>query len=227
MRVFSTAIGSTSSPRSIDSVTGRGFLKLTSLPRSVGWNDTTRTSIEKGGRVRDKLRDGVEEALQILGTGFLRHPESESLAKRVRKNQMVPTDLYRQLLRLVYRLLFLMVAEERGMVRVVGDDANRKQEVYHAHYSVSRLRERAAAIIERSSYSDLWISLKQTFTMLANGGPPNPLGIPPLNGDLFKPEALPDLLSAEVHNHDLLLAIRKLSLFQDQGVLRRVNYAGA
>ncbi len=33
-------------------------------------------SVEKGGRVRDNLRDGVEEALKVLGTGFLRHPEN-------------------------------------------------------------------------------------------------------------------------------------------------------
>ena len=37
-------------------------------------------SIEKGGRVRDNLRDGVEEALKVLGTGFLQHPDNASLA---------------------------------------------------------------------------------------------------------------------------------------------------
>src|SRR5262249_40607106 len=36
-------------------------------------------SIEQGLRVRDKLRDGVEEALKILGTAFLQHPANEKL----------------------------------------------------------------------------------------------------------------------------------------------------
>ena len=34
--------------------------------------------IEAGGRVREKLRDGVREALEILGTGFLAHAASEA-----------------------------------------------------------------------------------------------------------------------------------------------------
>ena len=31
-------------------------------------------SMEQGGRVREHLRDGVETCLQLLGSGFLRHP---------------------------------------------------------------------------------------------------------------------------------------------------------
>jgi hypothetical protein len=55
----------------------------TRLPRTA--EDSTscwlekyfQLSIEQGGRVRDKLRDGVEDALKTLGTGFLRHPRNE------------------------------------------------------------------------------------------------------------------------------------------------------
>ncbi len=35
--------------------------------------------IEEGGRVREKLRDGVENALRDLGSAFLRHPDSDKL----------------------------------------------------------------------------------------------------------------------------------------------------
>jgi hypothetical protein len=181
-------------------------------------------SIEQGGRVREKLRDGVKEALEALGTGFLRHPRNGDLAKKVRAGKLSPADLYRQLLGLVYRLLFLMVAEERGMVRAAADGADRRQKIYDAYYSVTRLRKRAASIIERSSFGDLWVGLRRSFAMLAGGGAEDSLGIPPLNGDLFKPDVLCDLLSAELHNDDLLLAIRKLSLFRAEGVLRPVNY---
>jgi hypothetical protein len=38
--------------------------------------------IDEGGRVRDKLRDGVEEALKMLGTAFLSHPDSDELRHR-------------------------------------------------------------------------------------------------------------------------------------------------
>ena len=50
------------------------------LPRSVGdaheclLERYHQQGIEEGGRVREKLRDGVREALEILGTGLLGTP---------------------------------------------------------------------------------------------------------------------------------------------------------
>jgi len=50
------------------------------LPRSVDdapdcWLEKYyRLTLEQGGRVRDKLRDGVESALKILANGLLAHP---------------------------------------------------------------------------------------------------------------------------------------------------------
>ena len=66
-------------------------------------------SIEQGGRVRDKLRDGVEDALKSLGTGLLRHPKNDTIREKVRSGTLAAHELHRQLLRLVYRLLFLSV----------------------------------------------------------------------------------------------------------------------
>jgi hypothetical protein len=116
-------------------------------------------SIEQGGRVREKLRDGVEEVIKILGTGFLRHPASGGLRGRIESGALKPAEYHRQLLRLVYRLLFLMVAEERHLILMTGDDAERRQSIYDDFYSINRLRERAERIVEHSTFSDLWIGL--------------------------------------------------------------------
>lgn len=184
-------------------------------------------SIEQGLRVRDKLRDGVEETLKIFGTAFLQHPANEKLRSDYKAGNLTPEKFHRQLLLLVYRLLFLMVAEERGLIIAISEHADRNQKIYDEWYSVTRLRERAARIVEASPFCDLWIALKQTFSLFEYGLDANALGIPPLNGDLFdEKRAIPNLAQAELHNHELLLAIRHLSLFKAGTSYQRVNYSG-
>jgi hypothetical protein len=76
-----------------------------------------RQSVELGNRARDRLRDGVLEALKILGNGLLAHPKNEALRDKIRAgNELSPEEFYRQLLLLVYRFLFLFTAEERGIL---------------------------------------------------------------------------------------------------------------
>lgn len=184
-------------------------------------------SIEQGLRIRDKLRDGVEEALKILGTAFLQHPANEKLRAYYAAGKITPESLHRQLLLLVYRLLFLMVAEERGLIVAVGEHADRNQKIYDEWYGVTRLRERASRIVEASPFSDVWDGVKQTFSLFEYGLDTNALGIPPLNGDLFNEKrAIPDLAVAELHNHELLVAVRHLSLFKSGNAYQRVNYSG-
>lgn len=181
-------------------------------------------SVEQGGRVRDKLRDGVEDALKTLGTGFLRHPNNEALRERVKASTLTAAEFHRQLLRLVYRLLFLMVAEERRMIVPEGPEADRRQSQFDRYYSVGRLRTLAEKPIESSTFGDLWIGLRQSFSLFEDGDS-NPLGIPPLNGDLFSAIAVKDLQGTHLYNDVLLAAMQRLSLFEDHRVRQRVNYS--
>jgi len=182
-------------------------------------------SVEKGGRVRDNLRDGVEEALKVLGTGFLRHPENTALLEKIDSGKLNADQYHRQLLLLVYRLLFLTVAEDRHLVISIGESAVRNQAIYQDNYSIGKLRERAEGLLEDSGFSDLWIGLMQTFNLFADSNDTNPLEIPPLNGDLFSPTTIPDLETAQVSNLDLLKAIRWLMFYRERNIRQRVNYA--
>lgn len=65
----------------------------------------------QGTRALDHLRDGVEAAIAALGTGFLAHPANAALRSALQQGAIRPIDYYRQLLRVIYRLLFLLVAE--------------------------------------------------------------------------------------------------------------------
>lgn len=179
-------------------------------------------ALKVGGRVREKLRDGVEQALGFLGTGFLSHPANETLRQRWQSGALPDADLYRQLLRVIYRVLFLMVAEER---KLVGPESPALWRVYEEYYSISRLRRLAERFVMGAErHSDLWRQLRATFALYRTEETGKAMEIAPLDGHLFGPDTVPDLENAELSNEHLMQAIRKLSLYEDNKVVRRVNY---
>jgi len=123
-----------------------------------------------------KLRDGVEEALTIIGTGLLRQSDNTELRERVQSGRLTAAELHRQMLRLVYRLLFLMVVEERHMIVPESPQAERRQRLYDRYYSVGRLRELAEKTVESSSFCDLWVGLQRTFALFEDTNDSNALG---------------------------------------------------
>jgi hypothetical protein len=78
---------------------------------------------EQGARALDSLREGVQKAIESLGKGFLAHGSNGKLRERLKNSGLSTQDLYRQLLRLVYRLLFLFVAEDRNALHPPGTPA--------------------------------------------------------------------------------------------------------
>jgi hypothetical protein len=190
-------------------------------------------AIQQGGRVRDRLRDGVEKALVLLGTGFLQHPANQQLRQQFELGELTDKVYYRQLLLLIYRLLFLMVAESRDLL--LADEDPEKARIYMEYYSVSRLRDMAERrSYRREGFQDLWHGLRVTFRLFDENWRGEALKLSPLNGDLFGSKTLQDLDACAIDNHDLLLAIRELSLYVavptaasrrvQKGQLRRVNY---
>jgi hypothetical protein len=190
--------------------------------------------IEEGGRVRDRLRDGVKAALETLGSGFLGHPDNHALRVRLERGELTDAWLYRELLNLIYRFLFLMVAEERRLLFVPAAETSARHEVYLRWYGFGRLRERAGKLTAENSYSDLWEGLKETFRLFRVEVAAESLALSALNGELFSSDALRDLEDRDtrLRNSDLLDAVRRLSTFEERagrkktGVERRVNYAG-
>jgi hypothetical protein len=96
-------------------------------------------TLQQGGRVRDGLRDGVERAIERLANGLLQHPKNEELRVKCATGEIKSTEFYRQLLMLIYRLLFLMVAESRDLLLTDSSDEHRR--IYQEYYSVERLRQ--------------------------------------------------------------------------------------
>ncbi len=180
-------------------------------------------TLQQGGRVRDRLRDGVERAIVRLGTGFLQYTKNQQIRQLITEQQLTAKEFSRLLLFLIYRLLFLMVAESRNLL-LAGEDAE-KVRIYREYYSIERLR----ALAERPSYrregfQDIWQGLIVTFALFNENWRGEVLGLSPLNGDLFGEKTLKILEGCGIDNHDLLMSIRELSLYENKGQLRRVNY---
>jgi hypothetical protein len=186
--------------------------------------------------VRERLSEGVFQALRTLGTGFLAHPGSAQLHEAFGRGAIDEAEYYRQLLRLVYRLLFLMVAEERRLLLVPDHENPARQRIYTDWYSITRLRQLAERRFTGDRHSDLFEGLKQTFLLFRDERHAAMLGLTALDGELFGGHACRDLEAAACRNEDLLLALFHLSTFDDtpegrrrakkRGVRRRVNYAG-
>src|SRR3546814_8537883 len=61
-----------------------------------------------------RLRVNVEEALMALGQGIL--DANPAIRERLDSNQLTMPHLFEQMLRVVYRLIFLGVAEDRDLL---------------------------------------------------------------------------------------------------------------
>ncbi len=184
-------------------------------------------SLDSGARIREGLSRAVEEAIRCFANGFLSHPANDTLRSRLADGSLKPDAFYKSLLRLIYRLLFLMVIEERGLVFPPSAKPAQRG-TYERYYSVQRLRRLAEKrYLADGRHNDLWLALVSTFRLYDADGPGPKLGIRPLAGDLFSYGAIGDLESAQLSNAHLLACLRSLGLYTnpDNGQLIRVNYA--
>ena len=198
---------------------------------------------QQGERALDQLRNGVQQAISILGTGFLSHPANPHLRGRLdpRNADLKLDDFNRALLRLVYRMLFWFVAEDRGaLLQPDPDDADtatraslrEARDRYAAYFSSARLRQLARRH-RGSRHGDLFDAAQLVFDALGTEGGVPELALPGIGGifesqhDDGTPLPLDEpLAGARLSNEALLGAVRALSLVKprDGGAWRRVDF---
>ena len=184
----------------------------------------------QGTRAREKLRSGVEQAIVCLGNGVLAHSANSELRARLRSGELTADDLQRQLLRVVYRMLFLLVAESRSLLLAPDAPADTKDR-YERFYSMRRLC-RLASARRGGAHSDLWQALGVTMAALDIGDEPpqraarEALGLTSLGSLLWSQEEVADLAAARIDNAHLLEAVRHLAFVHDDEarLLRPVDY---
>ncbi|GCF11080.1 Eco57I restriction-modification methylase domain-containing protein [Dictyobacter arantiisoli] len=184
----------------------------------------TKIAQENGVRALDQLRDGVEQAINALGKGFLTctSPANFQLRTKLREGTLSSQDYYRQVLRLVYRLIILFVAEDREVLFHPHASTEAKQR-YLSYYSTRHLRQLAEQRIG-TRHTDLYRSLWIIMEKLAASEGYEDLGLPALNGFLFATDSVKDLAGCGLTNYALLDAIRSLSTINDKSIRRTVDY---
>ncbi|MEV7788227.1 DNA methyltransferase [Streptomyces sp. NPDC088106] len=187
---------------------------------SACWLEKWRTeAIASGTRALDQLRKGVQEAITALGTGFLRHPENGALREDVH-----PKPLQKALLRLVYRLLFVFVAEDRDALLSPDADAVARER-YETYFSSARLRAHARKR-RGTAHGDLYEALRIVLTALGDEKGRPELGLPGLGGLFNDTDTDTPLRDLKLSNEALLTAVRHLSQVRDgsSGRWRAVDY---
>ena len=127
----------------------------------------------------DLLR-GIQAADTARGGALLRDPLREN-----------PDEVYRALLAVILRLVFLLYAEQRGLLP---DD----DETFGRHYSLMALFERLRA--DEAYWPDTmdqrygaWAHLLALFRMVHDGARSERMRLPPRHGALFDPDRYPFL----------------------------------
>ena len=169
-------------------------------------------SVDSGSRIRDGLAAAVAYSMQAIANGLLSHPANGSLVQQLRDEPDRANELHENLLRWIYRTLFVLVIEERVLHHAPGTTLRQRQ-LYHDYYSLQRLRRLAdrPQLADRRAH-DLWRAMHQTLRLYEDGGKGLPLGIAPLGSFLFREEGLQALFQYEVDNRSFLQALNRLSI---------------
>jgi type I restriction-modification system DNA methylase subunit len=188
------------------------------------WSESETASQELG----ENLQDNVFTALRVLGRGFVESNEDLNIDP---DDEEALDELKEQSLVFLYRLMFVLYAEARGLIH---PEDQRAQDDYEENFSLDALRleihDEIGEVDEGfeddfSTYSTgMWSRLEDLFRLIDQGE--EDLGIPPYNGGLFDHEEHNFLTENEVSNRYLAEVIYRLSTTQnDEGRYVLADYA--
>jgi hypothetical protein len=161
-----------------------------------------RAAARHGQAVSRSLRFGVIEAVQHLLTGLSR---------------CGPRDLamlFDESLTVVYRILFLMFAEARGLVP-------NWHPLYRSSYTIESLRDR---IEQPGAVHGLWETLQAIARLAHRGCHAGTLVVPAFNGRLFSPARAPIAESCSVEDETARNALLGLSTTTVRSRRTRIDY---
>ena len=159
-------------------------------------------------QVRESLQAGVRDALAHLTTAFA------AAARKRRRASPAPSVLDESLI-VVYRVLFLLFAEARGLVPIW-------HPVFRASYTLEAMRE---SIERLPRPRGIWDAL-QAITRLAHQGcHAGTLRVAPFNGRLFSPVDAPLAASAPLDDVAVRGALLALTTRKTADGRHRISYA--
>jgi hypothetical protein len=149
-------------------------------------------SLKHQDEVTDALGEQVRRAVEVLIQAL---DKADLDRDRTLLAGVSTTEIYEAALTVMMRLVFLLSAEERGLL-LLGDER------YEAHYALSTLRMQLRAdsveILERRW--DAWSRLLALFRAVYGGIEHENLRMPALGGSLFDPDRFPFLEGRDKHS---------------------------
>ncbi|OAQ53468.1 type I restriction enzyme family protein [Natrinema mahii] len=175
------------------------------------WNESETAAQELG----EDLQDNVFTALRVLGEGFIHtndldiDPDDEDARQELKEQSLV----------LLYRLMFVLYAESRGLIN---PDDPRAQAEFDENFSLDQVRldihERVTSGDSYDDYSgyatQIWGQLEDLFRLIDEGE--DDLGIPPYNGGLFDADDHVFLAENEVADRYIAEVIHRLGTTADE-----------
>ena len=220
-------------------VTFRAFVSLLGVRRFFGpLEETIGQLLERSllfqGEITDTLGEQVRHAIEVLIQALARADEDrngELLA------DVGPAELYEAGLTTMMRLVFILCAEERGLL-LLGEP------IYDQHYAISTLRaklredesQHGPEVLERRH--DAWCRLLSVFRAVYGGIEHNALRMPSLGGSLFDPDRFPFLegrlkstswreeasAPLPIDNRTVLLLLTALQVLDQQSGAQLMSY---
>jgi N-6 DNA Methylase len=167
-----------------------GQARLLSLPRTQRLAALLEDSRKFQNEVSERLAEQVLHALYELLRGFQAAHDASKGALLRQPLEETPDEVYRALLTVILRLVFLLYAEERDMLP--------EDETFLRYYSLAglheRLREDAALFPDTMDQRHgAWAQLLVLFRMIHDGAESGPMRLPRRHGVLFDPDRFPFL----------------------------------
>lgn len=187
------------------------------------WEDWIKAGEDEGQPARDKLSLGIKKAIEILGNGFLKEPKNETLRNALALKKLSAEDYLKELLRTMYRFLFVFCLEERGLINTKGtsEDILLARQRYAEGYSLHRFRDKSLKRKFANQYTDAWKSVRVVFKGLSKGEPL--LALPALGG-LFNSSQCPNIDQAELDNESFYSAMKMMRWATINGIFAAIDY---
>lgn len=186
-------------------------------------------ALASGSRIRERLSQAVEKSILSLANGLLKQPENQELQQSFETNNNNAKQYYLHILRSVYRVLFLLVIEERNLIykENLSEEEKKLKDIYYKFYSIQRL----TYLVNKAVYidpkkTDLWQSLLMTFRLFEDAQTGKALGIDALGSGIFSNNAIQSLNDTVLNNKMVLEVFKYLVTFENENKQTiRVNYA--
>ncbi len=161
--------------------------------------------------VRSSLQAGVHDALACLLDAFVAAGSRRSRAQ----HRAAPDVLFDESLVVIYRILFLLFAEARGLVP-------RWHPVYRDSYTIESLRAPAET---RQRPRGIWEALQAIARLAHRGCRAGTLRVPPFNGRLFSPAHAPLADSMPLDDGAVRNALVALTTRRSRHGVERISYS--